>query len=144
MTFQERLKQLRKENRMSQNDLAKMLGMAKGTVSMWEMGQRNPSFDALARMSEIFDRRVDYILGNSDDASSPRLTDADIEQLGRWQTEDDFYEVIMKYLRLDERGKAAVEAIINAEFAVCRTEDTLFPRDNFLLSVRAKYAKSSI
>lgn len=139
MNFQEQLKQLRKENRMSQNDLAKMLGMAKGTVSMWEMGQRNPSFDALERMSEIFDKRVDYILGNSEDASSPKITEAEMEQLGRWRVEDDFfYDIIMKYLRLDNRGKTAVEALINAEYSVCRSDDTLFPRDDFLLSVKVK------
>lgn len=138
MTLADRLKELRKENNMTQNELAKMLDMAKGTVAMWEMGKRNPGFEALEKMSEIFDRRVDYILGTSDDPSSPKLSDADIEQLGRWQTEEDFSEVVMKYLRLDERGKAAVEALINTEFSFCRTENKLLPREDFLLSIRTR------
>ena len=49
-----------------------MLGMAKGTVAMWEMGKRNPSFEALEKMSEIFDKRLDYILGTSDNPASRR------------------------------------------------------------------------
>lgn len=138
MTLADRLKELRKENNMTQNELAKMLDMAKGTVAMWEMGKRNPGFEALEKMSEIFDRRVDYILGTSDDPASPKLSDADIEQLGRWQTEEDFSEVVMKYLRLDERGKAAVEAIINTEFSYCRSENNLLPREDFLLSIRTR------
>lgn len=138
MTLADRLKELRKENNMTQNELAKMLDMAKGTVAMWEMGKRNPGFEALEKMSEIFDRRVDYILGTSDDPSSPKLSDADIEQLGRWQTEEDFSEVVMKYLRLDERGKAAVEALINTEFSFCRSENNLLPREDFLLSIRTR------
>ena len=138
MTLVERLKELRKETHMTQNELANMLGMAKGTVAMWEMGKRNPSLEALEKMSEIFDRRVDYILGTSDDPSSPKLSDADIEQLGRWQTEEDFSEVVMKYLRLDERGKAAVEALINTEFSFCRSENNLLPREDFLLSIRTR------
>lgn len=138
MTLADRLKELRKENNMTQNELAKMLDMAKGTVAMWEMGKRNPGFEALEKMSEIFDRRVDYILGTSDDPASPKLSDADIEQLGRWQTEEDFSEVLMKYLRLDERGKAAVEAIINTEFSYCRSENNLLPREDFLLSIRTR------
>lgn len=138
MTLADRLKELRKGNNMTQNELAKMLNMAKGTVAMWEMGKRNPGFEALEKMSEIFDRRVDYILGTSDDPSSPKLSDADIEQLGRWQTEEDFSEVVMKYLRLDERGKAAVEAIINTEFSYCRSENNLLPREDFLLSIRTR------
>ena len=136
MTLVDRLKELRKEAHMTQSDLASMLGMAKGTVAMWEMGKRNPSFEALEKMSEIFDKRVDYILGTSDNPASPKLGDADIEQLGRWQTEEDFSEVVTKYLRLDSRGKAAVEALVNAEYSFCRANDTLLPRDGFLLSIR--------
>ena len=37
MTLSERLKQLRKERHMTQADLANVLGVAKGTVAMWEM-----------------------------------------------------------------------------------------------------------
>lgn len=138
MTVADRLKKLRKENNITQIELANMLSMAKGTVAMWEMGKRNPSFEALEKMSEIFDRRVDYILGTSDDTSSPRVSDAEIEQMGRWQVEEDLSEIVMKYLRLDERGKLAVEALINAEFNFCRSENTLLPREEFLLSIRTK------
>ena len=138
MTLVERLKQLRKENNMTQSELAKMLDMSNGTVAMWEMGKRNPGFEALEKLSEIFDKRVDYILGTSDNASSPRLSDAEVEQLGRWAAEEDLSEVVMKYLRLDPRGKAAVEALINAEFNFCRLEDTLLPREEYLLSIRTK------
>lgn len=138
MTVADRLKELRRENNITQSELANMLDMAKGTVAMWEMGKRNPSFEALEKMSEIFDRRVDYILGTSDDASSPRLSDADIDQLGRWQVEEDLSEIVMKYLRLDERGKLAVEALINAEFNFCRQANILLPREEFLLSIRTK------
>lgn len=138
MTLADRLKELRKETHMTQNELANMLGMAKGTVAMWEMGKRNPGFEALEKMSEIFDKRVDYILGTSDNPASPKLSDGEMEQLGRWQSEEDFSEVVMKYLRLDERGKAAVEALINAEYSFCRSENKLLPREDFLLSIRMK------
>ena len=138
MTLVERLKELRKETHMTQNELANMLGMAKGTVAMWEMGKRNPSFEALEKMSEIFDKRVDYILGTSDNPASPKLSDADMEQIGRWQAEEDFSEVVMKYLRLDARGKAAVEALVTAEFNFCRSNNTLLPREGFLLSIRMR------
>jgi transcriptional regulator with XRE-family HTH domain len=138
MTLSERLKELRNENHMTQKDLAKMLDMAKGTVAMWEVGKRNPSFESLEKLSEIFDKRVDYILGTSDNASSPSLSEEEIDQLGGWQSEEDFSEVALKYLRLDERGKATVEALINAEFNYCKSEDSLFPRENFLVSIRIK------
>jgi len=132
------LKELRKEHHMSQKDLANMLDMAKGTVAMWEMGKRNPSFEALEKMSDIFDKRVDYILGKSDDGTSPKWSEEDINQLAGYYLEEDFTEVFLKYLRLDDRGKLAVEALINAEFSHCKSEDALLPRENFLVSVRVK------
>ena len=138
MTLVDRLKELRKENNMTQSELANMLGMAKGTVAMWEMGKRNPSFEALEKMSEIFDRRVEYILGNSDNSSSPELSDSQVQELGRWQAEEDLAEIVMKYLRLDERGKASVEALINTECNFCRQENVLLPREDYLLSIRTK------
>ena len=138
MTLADRLKELRNENHMTQKDLAKMLDMAKGTVAMWEMGKRNPGFEALEKLSEIFDKRIDYILGTSDNPSSPSLNEAEIDQLGHWQSEEDFCEIILKYLRLDERGKVAVETLINTEFNACKSEDSLLPREEFLVSVRIK------
>ena len=66
----ERLKQLRAEKGMTQVQLAQMLDVSKGTVAMWETSKRKPSFEILSRLSDIFDRRMDYIFGYFDDASS--------------------------------------------------------------------------
>lgn len=138
MTLPERLKELRKEKHMTQAQLANVLGVAKGTVAMWEMGKRNPSLETLEQMSAVFDRTVSYIMGTSDDPSSPELSESTIQQLGAWAVEEDYMEVLMKYLRLDGRGKAAVEALINAEFNLCKAENTLRSRDNFQLTIRVK------
>ena len=43
--FSERLKKLRKENNMTQTELAKALGVSGGTVAMWETDKRKPSFE---------------------------------------------------------------------------------------------------
>ena len=133
--FAQRLKQLRAENQMTQVQLAEKLGVSKGTVAMWETDKRSPSFEMLAEMTNLFDRRMDYILGYSDDASSPKPTEEDIDQMGRWAAEESFYETIMAYLRLDEYGKNAVEALIANELQRCRDQETTFPEENFRLSI---------
>ena len=138
MTLPERLKELRKEKHMTQAQLANVLGVAKGTVAMWEMGKRNPSLETLEQMSAVFDRTVSYIMGTSDDPSSPELSESEMQQLGAWAVEEDYMEVLMKYLLLDGRGKATVEALINAEFSLCKAENTLQSRDDFQLTVRIK------
>ena len=132
----ERLKQLRSEKGMTQVQLAQMLGVSKGTVAMWETSKRKPSFEILSKLSDIFDRRMDYILGYSDDASSPQPTEEELDQLGSWAAEDSMRETVMQYLRLDEYGKQAVEAIIRTEFERCKAQESLFPASDFRLNLR--------
>ena len=134
--FAQRLKQLRAENQMTQVQLAEKLGVSKGTVAMWETDKRSPSFEMLAEMTNLFDRRIDYILGYSDDPSSPKPTDEEMNQMELWAAEDCFHETIMAYLRLDEYGKNAVEALINNELQRCRDQETTFPEENFRLSIQ--------
>ena len=134
----ERLKQLRAEKGMTQVQLAQMLDVSKGTVAMWETSKRKPSFEILSRLSDIFDRRMDYILGYSDDASSPQPPEEELDQLGCWVAEDSMHDTIMQYLRLDEYGKQAVDAIIRAEFERCKAQESLFPASNFKLNLRIR------
>lgn len=79
---------------------------------------------------------MDYILGYSDDASSPQPSEEELDQLGSWAAEDSMHETIMQYLRLDEYGKQAVEAIIRAEFERCKAQENLFPASSFKLNLR--------
>ncbi len=136
--FANRLKEIRKEKNMTQVQLAEALGVSKGTVAMWEIGKRQPNFETLNALSDIFDKKIDYILGYSNDSSSAQMTESEIEQLGVWETEENFYEMIMAYLRLDEFGKHAVESVIKAEVSRCREHESLFPEENFMLSLRIR------
>lgn len=61
-----RIKFLREELHMTQQELADKLDGAKSTVAMYEKGDRKPSMDVLLKLSEIFDCSIDYILGKSD------------------------------------------------------------------------------
>lgn len=136
--FAERLKLLRKEAGLTQVQLAEKMGVSKGTVAMWEIGKREPNFETLDTLSNIFDRRIDYILGRSDDASSVQLSEDEIEQLGIWQAEEIFYQAIMQYLRLDCHGKDAVEGLIKSEANRCLEQGSLFPESDYKLVVRIK------
>jgi len=136
MMFAERLKVLRAEKGLTQVELADMLGVSKGTVGMWETGKRMPSFETLDEMTRIFDRRMDYILGYSNDTSSPVPTAEDIDQLGTWLVEGDYTEAVHSYLRLDFYGQEAVESLIRAETRRCKDQGTLKSRDDFQVMVK--------
>jgi transcriptional regulator with XRE-family HTH domain len=139
--FAERLKELRKEKGITQVELAKMLDVSNGTVGMWEVGKREPSFETINEMSRIFDKRIDYILGYSNDPSSPVLPDDEIDQLGIWQLEEDFTETTYAYLRLDDYGKEAVESIIRAEMKRCKDMGTLGSREDYQVSIKVVLKK---
>lgn len=136
--FADRLKTLRAEKGITQVQLAEILGVTKGTVAMWETGKRQPNFETLETLSDIFDKRTDYILGISDDRASPKMTDEEIEQLGIWETEEHFHNVISSYLMLDEYGKNSVESLIRSEIIRCKEQDSIFPESSFMLTVRLK------
>ena len=62
-----RIKQLREEKKIFQEELGKMLNLDKSQISRYESGKLDISTDALARMSEIFECSINYLLGLSSD-----------------------------------------------------------------------------
>ena len=72
----ERLKEARKLAGLSQGHVAKMLGLHRPSVSEMEAGNRRVSADELARLAEIYDVSVVWLLGEAPetlDAQDPRL-----------------------------------------------------------------------
>lgn len=61
--FGERIKQLRKENNLTQSELANKLNCSLSKIGMWETDKREPTKDDLILLSNTFDVSVDYILG---------------------------------------------------------------------------------
>lgn len=127
----ERIKELRKKSGMTQTDLAERLKVTKGTISTWETGSRNPSFEALDDMCEMFRASMDYLMGRSDVNTYRESIDEEGEQAGKWSIEEDLTEYALKYARLDEYGKQAVESIIISEFNRCRAQESLTDADIF-------------
>lgn len=60
-----RIKQLRKENGLTQSELGSKLGVIKQTISSWENGISNPSNESVAAIASIFNVSTDYLLGNA-------------------------------------------------------------------------------
>lgn len=136
--FDERLKSLRKKCGYTQVSLAETLDVSKGTVAMWETGKRTPDFETLIRLSDLFDVRTDYILGKSNDSSSAKLSDDDIEQLGRWELESVYTDLMKLYLSLDSFGQKDVENLIKSEAQRCKEQNTLQDVSNMAVQITIK------
>ena len=63
MEFGRRLKELRMQAKLTQEQLAKKLGITKSVVSFYELQERAPSPEVLAKLSGIFRVSTDYLLG---------------------------------------------------------------------------------
>lgn len=63
--FNERLKSLRRESGLSQQDFAKQLGTSKSSINMYERGEREPGLEMLEAMADYFNVDMDYLLGKS-------------------------------------------------------------------------------
>ena len=66
MIFCEKLVLLRKQNELSQEQLAEQLGVSRQAVSKWESGASVPDLDKMVRLSELFGVSLDYLV--KDDA----------------------------------------------------------------------------
>ncbi len=66
MNFNVRLRQLRQKNKLTQSELADILGLKPTAISNYESQRNEPSFDKLISLSKYFDVSCDYLLGVSD------------------------------------------------------------------------------
>ena len=67
----ERLISLRKDKRMSQQDLAEALNVSRQAVSRWEVGIAIPSMDNLLALSKLFGVPTDELMGGDKVVSVP-------------------------------------------------------------------------
>ena len=64
--FGERLKDLRREKNLTQQQLANKLNVSGNTVHGWETDKQEPSMTMLLKLSSIFNVSLDYLFGKSD------------------------------------------------------------------------------
>jgi transcriptional regulator with XRE-family HTH domain len=56
---------LLKRKGISQNELAKSIGVSRGNISDWKSGRKNPTTDVLVKIADYFDVSVDFLLGRN-------------------------------------------------------------------------------
>ena len=70
------LKELRREKGLSQEELGGLVGTDGNVVSRWERGSSTPSLYYMHKLSEVFDRPIDYLMkGESADIKERSVTE---------------------------------------------------------------------
>lgn len=100
--FSKRLRNLRENRRMKQEDLGKMVGLSASTIGMYEQQRRQPDNDMLLKLSEIFDVSIDYLLGKTEIKNYNNPFDDNIEK-----------QIFIKLKNMDKKQKKIILDIIN-------------------------------
>ncbi|KEI81184.1 helix-turn-helix domain-containing protein [Clostridium botulinum] len=72
----ERIKELRKEKGITQEELAKHVGVSTSMVGMYETNARKPSYEVLSKIAKYFRVSTDYLLGETDYKTTGEKFDA--------------------------------------------------------------------
>lgn len=87
--FGTRLKLARKNRKMTQKDLAGLLGVEQSTISNYEKNFRFPVASALRDIADQLDVSLDYLLGRSEEKSSSVSPEASAEVSGSFLSDRD-------------------------------------------------------
>ena len=74
MTFGEKLKKLRTDNELTQDDLAEKIFVTRTAISKWETDKGYPSIDSLKELSSLFKISIDELISDAD-IQNKRLLD---------------------------------------------------------------------
>jgi len=139
-TFATRLKELRGKSGLSQPQLAQEIGVTKQTISLWERGPRRPDFPTMESLADYFNVQLSYLIGESDDSSSP--SEPDYAGAAKEFTEEDDRELehmtsLLAQLSYDSRR--IVAATLAEAYRLDREKGNLQPADAHEISVRTKW-----
>ena len=97
----ERIKELRKQKKITMKKLGNVIGVSESTISLYENGKRQPDNDTLKRLADFFNVSVDYLLDRTDE-KNPSESKEDV-------TFDDFtYAMYNESRDLTEEDKEAL------------------------------------
>ena len=98
--FGQRLKALRKQKNLSQQEIGEMTGMHFTNISRYERGLAMPNSDTLKKLSEALEVSGDYLIhGEVEDGARARFEDRELlRQFQTIQTFDEEDKMVVKKL----------------------------------------------
>ncbi|WMI80148.1 helix-turn-helix domain-containing protein [Anaerotignum sp. MB30-C6] len=113
MEFHDRLKQLRKEKKMTQAALAKELTYGATAISNYESGHNQPSISDLKKIASIFNVSMDYLLGVNE-----------IRRPYEPDKKTDDFEIFIDYFEMLEE-KSKKELLLYIQWLLTRQEGSI-------------------
>ena len=99
--FGEKIKEARLAQNLNQEELAERIGSKYRSVSTWENGTAKPDYATLIRLCEVLKTSPNHLLGFDLSVDTPSIEE---------------WAILHKYRDIDEIGKEAVSAVLDAEY----------------------------
>ena len=99
--FSRKLKSLRELNHWTQEELANRLGVSRSKIGNYEQGIREPGFEDLEAIADIFNCPISYLI--EDDISNPAQRDL-LLKLGQ---DEEAKELLELFMDSDPRDRQA-------------------------------------
>lgn len=117
MSFPSRLRQLRSETGLTQEELSKRLHINRTTYAHYETGRRLPDMETIRMLANFFDCSVDYIIGESNMRKS-KQEDTSPEELPKSLEEyvKQADELTLYGDAVSEKDKKAILAALKAAY----------------------------
>lgn len=83
-------------------EFAEKLSVAKSTISMYEVGKREPDFETLESIADFYNVDMNFLLGKSDaeaDMELPYYMDKDTREMAQFMYENPDYKVLFSASR---------------------------------------------
>lgn len=117
MMLTESLKQIRKQYKMTQGDIAKLLGISRSGYTYYETGKTVPSIEILKKLSSIYNISIDDIVDNPPRNSADMRYYDDILTVSEGNADPLIYmkkeeqALIMAFRLLSEEEKEQLQAV---------------------------------
>ena len=114
MTLGESLKKIRKQYKMTQEDVAKFLGVSRSGYTYYETGKTVPSIETLRKLAMMYDTTIDNIVGVPAKKSSAGKNITDIALISESNADPLMYmkkeeqTLIMAFRLLSEESKEEI------------------------------------
>lgn len=120
MGLNDRIREARIQNHLTQEQLAEKIGVAKSTLTGYEKGNREPNIPTLMKIMETLHVDANYLY--QDDVNTFSELVVTLEER----------EILKEYRVLDEHGKKMVDFTLTEEFNRCETAKDTIDDDNIV------------
>ena len=108
MLFGDRLTDIRKKKKISQDELAKKIGVHAPVIGRYERGEVKPSIEVAMNIAEALDVSLDYLVGSTDS-----------------QIEKNIVNRIQNIQKLTDEDKGHLFALMDAFLLKCNIQSNL-------------------